>query len=597
MANKQFDHDDNQVHIEQIDPRTELNDLEKTAILQFEIDKQEEELSKTQQFKLMNRRKKKVEVDLPSLKPSLFDTIKLKLSDLREAVEKKYEEQELPVEKQQVQVEEQQVEEVKPQIEEQQTTRPVMTQTEVEPLKQQKIKITNPELYQVGDLDEPIIKDENATISIHLDALKQEAERLERIERRKRRMSLYDTVIIKLDDLINKKSALKSYDSKKVTKIEKTKTPKQKFHLFKPKDITKMKKIKINVESEEFGRQLYNLNKIALTNLGLDRPKTVRKYSTINKLNKIEKVHISKHNYLKYQQKLNKFAINKLYYKLAPKESKKYKIYKTSVILSSIVFFITSAIIINWFIQGITINDLSNALVEDTPIQEVVDGGEVVSIEVPPEPEKKEEYSNKKSLYWKYLNTPLSSVDFTELKKQNKDTVAWLIVKNTNVNYPVVQTTNNDYYLHHSFNKKVNGAGWVFADFRDNFTKLNQNLVIYAHGRKDKVMFGSLTNTLKPNWYKNTDNQIIQLSTLKYNTMWQIFSIYKVQAESYYITTDFGSTKSFENFIKKMKERSIYDFKVDVTANDKLLTLSTCYNDNGIRLVVQAKLVKIQERK
>ena len=594
MAEKQFDHDDSQVHIEQVDPRTELNDLEKTAIMQFKIEQQEEELSKTQQFRLMNKKKRNTEVELPSLKPSLFDTIKLKISDLREAVEKKYEEQTLQVEEQKPQVEEQQVEEIKQQDE--QTTRPAMIQTETEPLQQQKIRITNPELYQVGDLDEPIIKDENATISIHLDALRKEQERLESIERKKRRMSLYDTVIIKLDDLINKKSALKSYDSKKVTKIEKTKTPKQKFHLFKPKDITKMKKIKINVESEEFGRQLYNLNRIALTNLGLDRPKTVRKYSTINKLNKIEKVHISKHNYLKYQQKLNRFAINKLYYKLAPKESKKYKIYKTSVILSSIVFFITSAIIINWFIQGITINDLSNALVEDTPIQEVVDAGEVVNVDVPPEPEKKDEYSNKKSLYWKYLNTPLSSVDFKDLKKQNSDTVAWIIVKNTNVNYPVVQTTNNDYYLHHSFNRKVNGAGWVFADFRDNFSNFNQNLVIYAHGRKDKVMFGSLTNTLKPNWYKNTDNQIIQLSTLKYNTMWQIFSIYKVKAESYYITTDFGSTKSFENFIKKMKERSIYDFNVDVTTNDKLLTLSTCYNDNGIRLVVQAKLVKIQER-
>jgi len=594
MAEKQFDHDDSQVNIEQVDPRTELNDLEKTAIMQFKIEQQEEELSKTQQFRLMNKKKRNTEVELPSLKPSLFDTIKLKISDLREAVEKKYEEQTLQVEEQKPQVEEQQVEEIKQQDE--QTTRPAMIQAETEPLQQQKIRITNPELYQVGDLDEPIIKDENATISIHLDALRKEQERLESIERKKRRMSLYDTVIIKLDDLINKKSALKSYDSKKVTKIEKTKTPKQKFHLFKPKDITKMKKIKINVESEEFGRQLYNLNRIALTNLGLDRPKTVRKYSTINKLNKIEKVHISKHNYLKYQQKLNRFAINKLYYKLAPKESKKYKIYKTSVILSSIVFFITSAIIINWFIQGITINDLSNALVEDTPIQEVVDAGEVVNVDVPPEPEKKDEYSNKKSLYWKYLNTPLSSVDFKDLKKQNSDTVAWIIVKNTNVNYPVVQTTNNDYYLHHSFNRKVNGAGWVFADFRDNFSNFNQNLVIYAHGRKDKVMFGSLTNTLKPNWYKNTDNQIIQLSTLKYNTMWQIFSIYKVKAESYYITTDFGSTKSFENFIKKMKERSIYDFNVDVTTNDKLLTLSTCYNDNGIRLVVQAKLVKIQER-
>jgi sortase B len=78
--------------------------------------------------------------------------------------------------------------------------------------------------------------------------------------------------------------------------------------------------------------------------------------------------------------------------------------------------------------------------------------------------------------------------------------------------------------------------------------------------------------------------------------MWQIISIYKIQAESYYITTDFSSDASFEKFAQTMLDRSIYDFGVDVTKDDKLLTLSTCYNDNGIRLVVQAKLVKIAER-
>ena len=310
----------------------------------------------------------------------------------------------------------------------------------------------------------------------------------------------------------------------------------------------------------------------------------------------MEKVHVSKNNYLRYQKKLQKFAINKLYYRLAPKESKKYKLYKYSVMLSSLVFIVTSAIIVNWFIQGVSINNLSHSLSEEAPVVQVEEG-QLFNIVAPePEPEKKEEYSNKKSQYWQYLNTPLSSVDFTELVKQNKDTVGWLIVNNTNVNYPVVQTTNNDYYLKHAFNRSYNSAGWVYADFRNNFDELSKNTVIYAHGRKDKVMFGSLTKTLKPNWYKNSKNQIIQFSTLKYNTMWQIISIYKIQAESYYITTDFSSDESFEKFGQTMLDRSIYNFGVKVTKDDKLLTLSTCYNDNGIRLVVQAKLVKIQER-
>ncbi len=517
----QQNNDDDKVKIRQVNPQKELSDLEKTAILQFKIEQKEEELSKTTQFKILNKRvnkadnvkeKKTVNIELPKKKPSLTDTIRLKISDLRSAIDIK--EAALPK------------------------------------LKQKK--------------------------------------------------SLYDTVIIKLDDIINSNKSLKGIRSKKVTSIEEAKYEK-KFHLFKPKDITKAKEIHINVNSEEFGRQLYNLNKIALTALSKDRPKIIRKYSTLAKLSSIEKIHISKEAYNKYEKRIKKFAIDKLYYKLAPKETKKYKVYKYSVMVSGMVFVITAGIIVNWFVQGIQINQLSHSLKEDTPIVQIADQGELVNItitepEPAPEPEKKEEYSNRNTLYWKYLNTPLSSVDFSSLVKENSDTVGWLIVNNTNVNYPVVQTDDNDYYLSHDFNGRRNSAGWVFADFRDDFDNLSRNTVIYAHGRKDKVMFGSLTNTLQKNWYTNLDNQIIQLSTLKYNTMWQVFAVYKIEAESYYITTDFSSDESFQEFINTMVSRSIYDFGVDVNKEDKLLTLSTCYNDNGIRLVVQAKLVKIQER-
>ncbi len=521
MDKEQKKIDTNEIHIEQVDPRKELNDLEKTAILQFKIEEQEkalkkeEELSKTMQFKLLNTRKVRSDVELPRRKQNLGDTIRLKISDLRAGIE--------------------------------------------------------------------------AQQNLELPTLK-------------KKKSLYDTVIIKLDDIINNRKALKNYHTQKVTEVEEPVTYKKKIHLFKPRDITKMKEFKLNVNSEEFGRQLYNLNKIALTNLSKERPLKVRKPESSIKLNKIEKVHVSKNNYLQYQQKLQRFAINKLYYKLAPKESKKYKMYKYSVILSSMIFFITSAVIMNWFIQGLSINNLSNSLTESAPIVEVTDGT-LVNMDIPIEdttPTEQQPTVESKpqppSQYWKYLNTPLASVDFTKLKKQNKDTVGWLIVNNTNINYPVVQTTDNDYYLKHAFDRSSNWAGWVFADFRNDFDVLSKNTVIYAHGRKDKVMFGSLMDTLKPKWYQNEDNQIIQFSTLKYNTMWQIVSIYKIEAESYYISTDFSSDESYEKFLQTMLDRSIYDFGIPLNKDDKLLTLSTCFNDKGIRMVVQAKLVKIQER-
>lgn len=509
------------VRIEHINPRTELNELEKTAILQFEIEK-EEELSKTQKFKFLNNKKKNNDVDLPKKRndfelPSpkkkidLTKTIKIKLSDLREAIEEE-------------------------------------------------------------QLDLPTLK---------------------------QKKSLYDTVIIKLDDLINKKNALKMVETKKVTCIEETKKHKKTVNLFKPKDITKIKDIKLNVDSPEFGRQLYNLNRIALNNLSFVRPKKVRRYSTLSKLEKIDKIHINKTDFEKYQDKLNRFAINKLYYKYAPKESNKYKLYKYSVMVCGCIFAVTLFCIMNWAYQGVAINNLSNSIKEDIVFEEVNDGT-LYNISDPEvlKPDNNNDNVNavEPSMYWKYLNTPLSSVDFSELLKTNSDTVGWLIVNNTNVNYPVVQTTNNDYYLNHAFDRSYNNAGWVYADFRDNFNELSDNTVIYAHGRKDKVMFGSLTNTLNANWYTNPDNQIIQLSTLNYNTMWQIFAVYKIEAESYYITTDFSNDESFDNFVNIMKDRSIYDFGINVSSKDKLLTLSTCYNDYGTRLVVQAKLVKIQER-
>ena len=279
-----------------------------------------------------------------------------------------------------------------------------------------------------------------------------------------------------------------------------------------------------------------------------------------------------------------------MYYNAAPRVTLKYKIYTTLLIVFSIGLVVSLAYLGHWFYEGSKINDISNNLDKEVIVEDVLDG-EIVGTE-----QVNGIDSNETSLYWKYLNTPLSSVNFDELLKQNKDTVGWLIVNNTNIDYPVVQTTDNDYYLNHAFDKSVNSAGWVYADYRNEFDIFNHNTVIYAHGRKDGVMFGSLVNTLNKDWHTDSDNQIIQLSTLGYDTMWQVFSVYKIKAESYYITTDFSSDASYQTFINEMKNRSIYDFNVDVTTDDKLLTLSTCYNDYGMRLVVQAKLVKIQKK-
>ena len=156
---------------------------------------------------------------------------------------------------------------------------------------------------------------------------------------------------------------------------------------------------------------------------------------------------------------------------------------------------------------------------------------------------------NKDDDYWYYINMDMMSVDFNDLKQKNSDTVGFIKVNGTNVNYPIVQSNDNSYYLKHAFDKSKNSAGWVFADYRNDMVNFDKNTVIYGHSRSNQTVFGSLKKVLNKSWYGNKDNHVIKLSTPTENTLWQIVSIYTIKPESYYITTKF-SDKQFKEFIK-----------------------------------------------
>jgi len=256
------------------------------------------------------------------------------------------------------------------------------------------------------------------------------------------------------------------------------------------------------------------------------------------------------------------------------------------VILCSIFISIIVFCLIKIFIWGKdnkdtskVINDINNAV--NVTLRDDDDNTELVN------DTNEEETSD----YWYYIKFPLIDVDITELKEKNSDTVGWINVNNTNINYPFVQTKDNSYYLNHSFDKKYNEAGWVFLDYRNNNDLNNKNTILYAHSRLDKTMFGSLSKVLKSSWYNNKDNHIIRLSTDTENTLWQIFSVYKIPEESYYITTNFNNNEEYNKFLNTIKQRSIHNFNTNLDTNDKILTLSTCYSDTE-RTVVHAKLIK-----
>ena len=251
------------------------------------------------------------------------------------------------------------------------------------------------------------------------------------------------------------------------------------------------------------------------------------------------------------------------------------------------IFTFSAYKIYAWYSDNKKVDNLSDDVLKNTKVKEKKDNDNTENVNPP------EDVFND---YWDYIKMNLLEVDFNELLKKNPDTVGWIEVKGTNINYPIVQTTDNSYYLTHAFDKTKNEAGWVFMDYRNDAVNFNQNTILYAHSRLTGSMFGSLKNILESSWYSNKNNHIIRLSTPTENTMWQVFSVYTIPKESYYITPNFNSNEAYQEFLNTMKSRSEVEFSAEVNTNDKILTLSTCKDNFGNRVVMHAKLIKKELR-
>ena len=255
----------------------------------------------------------------------------------------------------------------------------------------------------------------------------------------------------------------------------------------------------------------------------------------------------------------------------------------------TIIFFAVSGIsfykLFCWHKDNEKIATINEQIEKEVEVVESVSDGELIN---PPE--------DQESDYWYYVKQPFYDVDFTTLFEKNSDTVAFIHMKNTNINYPIVQAADNDYYLTHAFDKTRNDAGWVYMDYRNTPDFSSDNTVIYGHGRLDKTVFGSLKNALTSKWQQNKENFTIWISTSSQNMVYQIFSIYTIESESYYIQTDFNSVNDKKKWIDTMVKRNTTSYNTEVGPDDKILTLSTCQNNEGGRIVVQAKLIKVQNK-
>ena len=285
-------------------------------------------------------------------------------------------------------------------------------------------------------------------------------------------------------------------------------------------------------------------------------------------------------------QKNNKNKKSKRKTKDNKNKKKKQLLFKLLYVCFIITFIISASNIILWNIDNNKTNNEVSKINRKRKIKKIKDNKntEIIKNDV-----------DKSDPYWDFIKMNLIDVDFKKLKSINNDVIGWIQVNGTNINYPVVQTDNNDFYLNHSFNKKGNGAGWVFLDYRNNIYTEDKNLIIYAHGRENKTMFGTLKNILNSSWVKNKNNYVVKLSTEYENTLWQVFSIYKIPTTNDYLIINFSDNSDFLNLTNKLLNRSNYNFKTTINENDRILTLSTCYN-NSEKVVLHAKLIK-RERK
>ncbi len=197
-----------------------------------------------------------------------------------------------------------------------------------------------------------------------------------------------------------------------------------------------------------------------------------------------------------------------------------------------------------------------------------------------------------------------SFTSFEPLQTVNEDIRGWLKVSGADVNNPVYQTTDNDFYLTHNMNKEKSRYGALFFDYRCSLdqTSPSQNLIIYGHEMKDGSMFGRLKKYKSLSFYK--ENPTITLTLLGEQSKYKIFSVMVLNATAAddngymynYISPSFNNQNEFLGWANEAYTRSIIDTTVDIKADDEVITLVTCINDfDNARFVVMARKVRAGE--
>lgn len=208
--------------------------------------------------------------------------------------------------------------------------------------------------------------------------------------------------------------------------------------------------------------------------------------------------------------------------------------------------------------------------------------------------------SQEKKNVQKIANVPKNpekkafTIDWKALKAKNPQIVAWILIPDTEISYPVVQGNDNSFYLTHTFEKKENYAGAIFLDMNANKDFKDRNTLIYGHNVKHGTMFAELEKFKDEKFFK--EHPYIYIFTEKQNYRCEVFSIYSTTDESKSYITQYANDDDYMKYIDMVQKKSDFKTDVKIKPSDRIVSLSTCsYERDGkpsdMRYLLQAKLV------
>lgn len=185
-----------------------------------------------------------------------------------------------------------------------------------------------------------------------------------------------------------------------------------------------------------------------------------------------------------------------------------------------------------------------------------------------------------------------------ELQKENEEIIGWLEIEDTNINLPVCQGTDNEFYLTHNYKKEKATGGALFLDKDFDMVNGSSNYLIYGHRNKQNLMFEDLIKYAQEDFYNSYKN--IKFTTNKEDSIYEIMAVfysrvyYKSEQDvfRYYYFVNAENEEQYNEYVNNAKKVSIYDTGVTANYGDQLLTLSTCeYSQEDGRFVVVAKKI------